>query len=89
MGLKESVIRLVRRTQNSAYYGAFAGGHGESREYVLGYGDFDASVSSGPQTLAFIMSHAPVAELVDATDLKSVGRKAIPVRFRAGAPLTC
>ncbi len=29
---------------------------------------------------------APVAELVDATDLKSVGRKAMPVRFRPGAP---
>lgn len=29
---------------------------------------------------------APVAELVDATDLKSVGRKAVPVRFRPGAP---
>ena len=32
---------------------------------------------------------APVAELVDATDLKSVGRKAMPVRFRPGAPLPC
>jgi hypothetical protein len=32
------------------------------------------------------MSNAPVAELVDATDLKSVGRKAMPVRFRPGAP---
>ena len=36
---------------------------------------------------------ALVAELVDATDLKSVGRKAMPVRFRPGAPalsfLTC
>lgn len=32
---------------------------------------------------------APVAELVDATDLKSVGRKAVPVRFRPGAPQLC
>ena len=32
---------------------------------------------------------APVAELVDATDLKSVGRKAVPVRFRPGAPQVC
>ncbi len=32
---------------------------------------------------------APVAELVDATDLKSVGRKAVPVRFRPGAPWFC
>jgi hypothetical protein len=28
-----------------------------------------------------------VAELVDAADLKSVGRKAVPVRFRPSAPL--
>jgi hypothetical protein len=40
-------------------------------------------------TMANIRAHtqaAPVAELVDATDLKSVGRKAMPVRFRPGAP---
>ena len=30
-----------------------------------------------------------MAELVDATDLKSVGRKAVPVRFRPGAPWFC
>ena len=30
--------------------------------------------------------HALVAELVDAADLKSVGRKAVPVRFRPSAP---
>ena len=29
---------------------------------------------------------ALVAELVDAADLKSVGRKAVPVRFRPSAP---
>lgn len=27
-----------------------------------------------------------MAELVDAADLKSVGRKAVPVRFRPSAP---
>lgn len=31
---------------------------------------------------------APVAELVDAADLKSVGRKAVPVQVRPGAPIT-
>ena len=31
--------------------------------------------------------YALVAELVDAADLKSVGRKAVPVRFRPSAPL--
>ena len=30
--------------------------------------------------------YALVAELVDAADLKSVGRKAVPVRFRPSAP---
>ena len=30
---------------------------------------------------------ALVAELVDAADLKSVGRKAVPVRFRPSAPI--
>ena len=30
--------------------------------------------------------HARVAELVDARDLKSLGRKAVPVRFRSRAP---
>ena len=29
---------------------------------------------------------ARVAELVDARDLKSLGRKAVPVRFRSRAP---
>ena len=29
---------------------------------------------------------APMAEQVDATDLKSVDRKVVPVRFRLGAP---
>lgn len=28
-----------------------------------------------------------MAELVDAADLKSVGRKAVPVRFRPSAPI--
>ena len=37
-------------------------------------------------TLASNMPNAPVAELVDARDLKSLGRKAMPVRFRPGAP---
>ena len=36
--------------------------------------------------LRCLLLAAPVAELVDATDLKSVGRKAVPVRFRPGAP---
>ena len=31
---------------------------------------------------------APVAELVDATDSKSVSRKGVPVRVRPGAPIT-
>ena len=33
------------------------------------------------------MIYALVAELVDAADLKSVGRKAVPVRFRPSAPI--
>ncbi len=33
------------------------------------------------------MDYALVAEQVDAADLKSVGRKAVPVRFRPSAPL--
>jgi hypothetical protein len=33
-----------------------------------------------------ISKHARVAELVDARDLKSLGRKAVPVRFRSRAP---
>ena len=32
------------------------------------------------------MDYALVAEQVDAADLKSVGRKAVPVRFRPSAP---
>src|SRR5262245_8464632 len=39
-----------------------------------------------PTLASTFMFFAPVAELVDATDLKSVGRKAMPVRFRPGAP---
>ena len=39
-----------------------------------------------PTLASIIMSNAPVAELVDARDLKSLGRKAMPVRFRPGAP---
>ena len=31
--------------------------------------------------------YALVAELVDAADLKSVGRKTVPVRFRPSAPI--
>lgn len=31
---------------------------------------------------------APVAELVDAADLKSVDRKVVPVQVRPGAPIT-
>lgn len=31
-------------------------------------------------------NQAPVAKQVDATDLKSVGRKVVPVQFRPGAP---
>lgn len=30
---------------------------------------------------------APVAELVDAADLKSVDRKVVPVQVRPGAPI--
>ena len=33
------------------------------------------------------MPKAPVAELVDAADLKSVSSNRVPVRFRPGAPL--
>ena len=34
-----------------------------------------------------LIDFALVAELVDAADLKSVGRKAVPVRFRPSAPI--
>ena len=37
-------------------------------------------------TLASTICDAPVAEWVDATDLKSVGRKALQVRVLPGAP---
>ena len=37
---------------------------------------------------ARVATAAPVAELVDAADLKSAGRKAVQVRFLSGAPIT-
>ncbi len=43
-------------------------------------------MSANMVVLPSLLLAAPVAELVDATDLKSVGRKAVPVRFRPGAP---
>ena len=39
-----------------------------------------------PCSICRCLSYARVAELVDARDLKSLGRKAVPVRFRSRAP---
>jgi hypothetical protein len=49
----------------------------------------DAGEASGPtrsQTGIIWLRSAPVAESVDATDLKSVARKGVPVRVWPGAP---
>jgi len=60
---------------------------------ALGFGSVSATVTqrASRETVAsaWSTSDAPVAESVDATDLKSVDRKVVPVRVRPGAPSSC